>query len=55
MLIKGITFFLIFMLVLAMFGRLRWPGRKPKDKPRKCPECGSFIIGKGDCACKSRG
>jgi len=66
--IKVVSFFLIFMLALAMFGRLRWPRslrpgglkprvrRKPK-KPldaRKCPDCGSYIIGPGPCSCKDR-
>ncbi len=65
MLVKIVTFFLIFMAVLAMFGRLRWPGRmggklgKPRerekiDKPRRpgrCPNCGAFRIGRGPCPC----
>jgi hypothetical protein len=57
MLVKIITFFLIGMAVLAMFGRLRIGGRarKPKlpPKPAKCPDCGAYVIGKGPCACKS--
>ncbi len=64
--VKIVTFFLIGMLVLAMFGRLRWPGgargagngkarrdqraAKP-GKPRKCKACGNFIIGDGPCRC----
>ena len=59
MLVKIVTFFLIGMAVLAMFGRLRFPGlpdrRKTSDKkpgkPRKCKACGSFIIGSGPCRC----
>jgi hypothetical protein len=54
MLVKVITFFLIGMAVLAMFGRLRFP--RPKTglppKPRKCPDCGAYLIGKGPCRCK---
>ncbi|MDH3262998.1 MAG: hypothetical protein OEM24_03255 [Paracoccaceae bacterium] len=56
MLVKIITFFLIGMAVLAMFGRLRFPRRRPKadlpPKPRKCPDCGAYVIGKGPCRCK---
>ncbi len=58
-LVKIVTFFLIGMLALAMFGRLRWPGgaRRPgkrssgPPKPRKCKACGSYIIGEGPCSC----
>jgi hypothetical protein len=56
MLVKIITFFLIFMAVLALFGRLRLPRPRRKDdlppKPRKCPDCGAYLIGKGPCRCK---
>lgn len=58
MLVKAITFFLIGMAVLAMFGRLRLPGRgsgRTKTlNPKKCPDCGAYVVGKGPCACKSR-
>ena len=59
MLVKLVTFFLIGIAVLAMFGRLRWPGgarrigkgdKKPA-KPRVCKACGNYIIGDGPCAC----
>ncbi len=50
MLVKAVTLFLIFMAVLAMFGRLRLPGRKRLETAR-CPECGRLRIGKGPCAC----
>lgn len=56
MLVKIITLFLVAMAVLAMFGRLRIgrPGRRDglPPKPRKCPDCGSFVIGEGPCPCK---
>lgn len=47
---KIITFFLIGMMVLAMFGRLRFPGQKKLDS-MKCPKCGRYRIGKGPCSC----
>lgn len=50
MLIKGITLFLVLMAVLAMFGKLRYPGKKTIDA-RKCPRCGRFRIGKSPCDC----
>jgi len=57
-LVKIVTFFLIAMAVLALFGRLRWPGRiaqRGRDalprRPRKCPACGAFRIGSGPCPC----
>ena len=49
-LIKGVTLFLVFMAVLAMFGRLRFPGQK-KLNSAKCPSCGRYRIGKGPCSC----
>jgi len=48
---KIITFFLIGMAVLAMFGKLRLPGQK-KLQSRRCPHCGRFKIGKGPCPCR---
>lgn len=56
MLVKIVTLFLVFMAVLAMFGRLRignWRiGRRgPERVTRKCPACGSPVIGKGPCPC----
>ncbi|WP_093361895.1 hypothetical protein [Tropicimonas isoalkanivorans] len=60
MLVKVVTFFLIGIAVLAMFGRLRWPGGARKigksdprpRKPRTCKACGSYIIGDGPCPCQ---
>ncbi len=51
MIFKVVTLFLVGMGVLAMFGRLRFPGQK-KLESRKCPKCGRFRIGKGPCACE---
>lgn len=50
MLIKGISLFLIGMLVLAMFGKLRFPTISHR-RDAKCPKCGRHRIGKGPCAC----
>ncbi|MGA1180748.1 MAG: hypothetical protein ACO3U1_09080 [Marivivens sp.] len=50
MLIKGITLFLIAMLVLGMFGKLRFPSVGPR-RDGKCAKCGRHRIGKGPCAC----
>lgn len=51
--IKFVTFFLIGMLVLGMFGKLRMPGMggRKMSKPGKCPHCGRYRIGPGKCAC----
>jgi hypothetical protein len=49
-LIKGVTLFLIGMIVLAMFGKLRFPGQA-RLAAAKCASCGRFRIGKGPCPC----
>nr|WP_317056293.1 hypothetical protein [Roseovarius sp. W115]MDV2929893.1 hypothetical protein [Roseovarius sp. W115] len=46
--------FLVFMAILAMFGRLRFPGQK-KLQSAKCSKCGRFRIGKGRCPCGKDG
>jgi hypothetical protein len=60
LLVKIVTFFLIGIAVLALFGRLRWPGaarRIGKDdvprppKPKKCRHCGAYKVGSGPCPC----
>lgn len=57
MLIKVVVLFLIGMLVLGMFGKLRRPKlpgirrRKQVQEARKCPDCGSYVIGDGPCPC----
>lgn len=50
MLTKIVTFFLIGMAVLAMFGKLRFPGQK-RLAAAKCTSCGKYRIGKGPCPC----
>ncbi|MBL4628298.1 MAG: hypothetical protein JKY00_09720 [Roseicyclus sp.] len=63
--VKIVSLFLIGMVVLAMFGRLRWPknwkiGRsgesRPLPKPRICPDCGRMNLRGGKCrACREGG
>ncbi len=63
MIIRVVLIFLIAMLVLAMFGRLRMPkigrgrdkGANKVGKARKCKSCGSYILGDGPCACGRKG
>lgn len=50
MLFKVVSLFLIGMGVLAMFGKLRYPGQK-RLAAAKCQGCGRFKFGKGPCAC----
>ena len=62
MLIKAVTFFLVALVVLAMFGKfrpkLRLPGMRRRadlpPRPEKCARCGTYLIGKAPCACGGR-
>ncbi|WP_430736757.1 hypothetical protein [Roseicyclus salinarum] len=50
--LKIVTLFLVFMAVLAMFGRLRLPriGRgNGLPKPRLCPDCKRYNLKGGPC------
>lgn len=49
--VKIVMLFLVGMVVLAMFGRLRFPGQK-RLAAAKCPKCGKYRIGKGPCSCQ---
>lgn len=51
MVFKIISLFLVFMAVLAMFGRLRFPGQK-RLNAKRCVSCGRLRIGKGPCSCQ---
>lgn len=53
MIIKIVSLFLIAMVVLAIFGRLRIPKIGEKLGVAKCPDCGRHRIGKGPCECGS--
>lgn len=48
--VKIVILFLVFMGVMAMFGKLRFPGQQ-KLASARCPRCGRFRLGKGPCAC----
>jgi len=50
MLSKIVILFLVFMAVLAMFGRLRFPGQD-RLASKRCPRCKRFRIGKGPYKC----
>lgn len=50
MIVKAVVLFLVFMIILAMFGKLRLPG-PPRIGGAKCPNCGRHRIGKGPCPC----
>jgi hypothetical protein len=51
LIIKAIFIFLAFMLVLAMFGKWRFPGQA-RLAQAKCPKCLRYRIGKGPCQCE---
>jgi hypothetical protein len=53
MIFKVITLFLVGMMVLAFFGKLRFPGQK-RLEARKCPKCGRYRIGSGPCDCEKK-
>ena len=50
MIVKIVLLFLVAMGVLAMFGKLRFPGQARLDA-MKCRSCGRYRIGKGPCTC----
>lgn len=54
MIVKIIALFLVAMMVLAFFGKLRFPGQK-KLAALKCPKCGRYRIGSGPCSCEKKG
>lgn len=54
MIIKAVSIFLIVILVLGMFGRLRLPNplkRKEIKQAEKCKSCGAFLVGDNTCPC----
>lgn len=48
--LKIVSLFLIAMVVLAMFGKLRLGGLN-RLRSARCKGCGRFRIGKGPCSC----
>ena len=51
MIFKIVTLFLIGMAVLAMFGRLRFPGGGRLTR-KSCDNCGAPRVGRGACPCE---
>jgi len=50
MIAKIVVLFLVFMGVMAMFGKLSVPGAKRLNS-RRCKKCGKLRIGRGPCNC----
>jgi hypothetical protein len=63
MLSKIVAVFLIFIVAIAVFGKLGWLGRQVGIRRRpgrlsdagKCPSCGRPQVGRGACPCGHRG
>ncbi|WP_197917181.1 hypothetical protein [Thiosulfatihalobacter marinus] len=51
--VKIVSLFLVGMALLAMIGKLRFPGQK-RLQSAKCPKCGRYRIGKGPCPCRKK-
>lgn len=54
MVIRVVLLFLVFIAVLGMFGKWRFPGQA-RLASAKCPSCGRYRIGKGPCGCGKGG
>ena len=54
MIVKAVTFFLIGIAVLAMFGKIRRPQLPKFKRAKTCSKCGTPIAGRGGCPCKSK-
>lgn len=52
--LKIVALFLVAIAVLAMIGKLRFPGQS-RLETAKCPRCGRYRIGKGPCSCGHEG
>jgi len=48
--IKVVSLFLIGILVMAMFGKLKFPGQK-RLEAAKCEKCGRYRFGSKPCDC----
>ncbi|PID35567.1 MAG: hypothetical protein CR993_09515 [Rhodobacterales bacterium] len=51
-LIKIVSLFLVFIAVLAIFGRLRFP--LITKRKTHCAKCGRPLVGRGPCPCGDR-
>ncbi|KAB7613979.1 thymidine kinase [Amylibacter sp. SFDW26] len=58
--VKVVSLFLIVMMVLAMFGKLRLPKiptlkrRSHIENAKKCTTCGTYKIGDQPCKCANK-
>lgn len=52
--VKVITFFLIGIAILAVFGKLHLLRRRRPPGTVTCLDCGRPVIGKGPCDCGGR-
>lgn len=53
--VKVVSLFLIAILALGMFGKLRVPKIRKRGgvpKAKKCKSCGNYLIGDTPCQCK---
>jgi len=51
--IKIVTFFLIGIVILGMFGKLKYPGRD-RLRAARCLRCGRFLLGNAPCKCGAK-
>ena len=51
MIFKIMVGFLVFMVILSLFGKFKFPGQE-KLAAAKCPNCKRYKIGKGPCQCR---
>jgi hypothetical protein len=57
---KVVLIFLIFIIVLGIFGKLRLPkiptlkSKKRVEDARKCDACGSYLFKGVECRCKMK-
>ena len=57
---KAVLIFLIFIILLGIFGKLRLPSlpnlkrKNSMAQTKKCKGCGSYIFKGIDCSCKTK-
>jgi len=58
MILRVVVLFLLFMLIMGMVKKFFNPEARKKSgrlsRPRKCTDCGRFLIGSGPCGCRDR-
>ena len=54
MVFKIVLLFLVFMGMLAWFGKMHWLGGK-RFRQTKCSACGRYRVAKGRCSCGGQG